>query len=262
METPNSNISPAAPASDPDREFAAALDAALGGGSGVVLEDRPKVNRQGGWADGRERHFSVQKYAHPGYNDDGKYNLQNISNTHEALITFLIANPQAKLRDVAAEFGYSQAWLSSLMRSDLFQARLRERQDEVFAGVAQEITEKLKSVADIGLEKLATQLEMSEDPRFIMESTKLALTNLGFGSKTGPVAGTVNAQNVQQNFYVASAADLEAARGRIMGSGGPGSPSQMPGPAQSEATLTETSSAEGRAEESETPALPYAGPAV
>lgn len=160
-----------------------------------------------------------------------RFELQHVSHTHEAIMNFMIARPDLPLRDVAHHFGYTQAWLSTLIHSDLFQARLREKQDIVFAAVAQDIPAKLAALADISLEKLTAKVEESEDPRFILESTKTALASLGFGNKGGAANGTVNAQNVQQNFYVASPADLEVARGRITGGAAPVSTAQMPGPA-------------------------------
>lgn len=228
---------------DTDDEFARALDAALGGGSNVLL-DGQRQNLQGGWATGRQGHFNDPTRARSSaFDEEGRYQLTDISHTHEAIMNFMIAAPQLPLRDVAAHFGYTQAWLSTLIHSDLFQARLREKQGLVMSGIAEDLTAKLKAVADVGIEKIAQQLETSEDPRFLLESTKLALTHLGFGAKPAAGAVNVNAQNVQQVF-VASAADLEAARGRILSGGNAGGVGsvppqvpQVPGPAQSEATL-------------------------
>jgi hypothetical protein len=169
-----------------------------------------------------------------------KFELSNISHTHEAVMNWMITNPEKSLRECAAHFRYTQSWLSVLIHSDLFQARLKEKQEQVFALVAQDVPAKLGALANIGTEKLLQQMEKSEDPKFIHEVTKTALASLGFGSKGAGPANNVNAQNVQQNFYVASQADLEAARGMI--TGGPrlvsgGSP--QGGHAPVDATLTQ-----------------------
>lgn len=47
---------------------------------------------------------------------------------YDELITMLLANPFRTQRDIAAEVGYSEAWLSRIISSDVFQAKLAERQ--------------------------------------------------------------------------------------------------------------------------------------
>lgn len=148
-----------------------------------------------------------------------RFELGDVSHTHEAIMNWMIAHPERPLRDCAAAFGYSQSWLSTLIHSNLFQARLREKQDQVFSGIKEDLTTKLGALADIGVEKLQAKMETSEDPKFILETTKVALATLGFGAKAG-AGPVVNAQNVQQNFYVASQADLVAARERMRSSSG------------------------------------------
>lgn len=144
--------------------------------------------------------------------------LQNISHVHEAIMNWMLANPDKSLKQCAAEFGYTQAWLSTMIHSNLFQARLREKQEHVFSGLATNINEKLVAGANMGMEKLVEHLEKSEDPKFIKETTTMMLDKLGFGAslRTGaPAPGNVS--NVQNNFYMASPADLAQARGRISG---------------------------------------------
>jgi hypothetical protein len=141
--------------------------------------------------------------------------LQNLSHLHEAIINWMLVNPARPLRECAKYFGYSQAWLSIIIHSGLFQARLKERQDEIFNQTVVPLADKLNAAAHIAVEKLTEKLESSEDPKFILEGAKTALASLGFGGGSGKNSQVVNAANVQQNFYVASPADLEAARGRM-----------------------------------------------
>lgn len=131
-------------------------------------------------------------------------------------MNWLLAHPNKSMRQCADEFGYTQSWVSTIVHSNLFQARLKEKQDAMFGMLATGLTEKLQAGADIGVEKLVEKLETSEDPRFILSTTTLFLDKLGFGSATRVAgAGQVNNGPVQNNFYVASPADLAAARGRI-----------------------------------------------
>lgn len=142
--------------------------------------------------------------------------LKNISHVHEAVLNWLIANPQRKLAECAQHFGYTQSWLSVMIHSNLFQAALKEKQEQVFSGLAGSINDKLMAGADIGVTKLVEKLETSEDPKFIKETTTMMLEKLGFGAQTRVAgAGQVNAGPVQNNFYMASPEDLQQARGRI-----------------------------------------------
>lgn len=195
-----------------DEEFARALDEALA---------RDPQNATGYQAPARPQ---------------GKFELQNISHVHESIMNWMIANPQLSLKHCAAHFGYTQSWLSTLIHSDIFQARLREKQDAVFSGIKEDIATKLGALADVGVERLQEKLETSDDPKLIMEATKLALSSLGFGAKTNASApSTQNAQNIQNNYYVASSADLSAARERMREVGSVSSPS-LPAPVSSDAT--------------------------
>lgn len=220
---------------DTDPAFADMLATALSKDGTVpdgALTGTNVKNGQGGWDAGRTTQVT--------HGQSERFELKNVSHTHEAIMNWMLVNPEQPLRMCAAHFGYSQAWLSSLIHSDLFQARLKEKQDAIMSNIAGDITSKLKVTADLALDRINTQLEISSDPRFNLEAAKLALTHLGFGAKNLAAPGAIgNAQNVQQNFYVASPADLVAARGRIAGGGGPVStvPSLDPAPAEATPTL-------------------------
>jgi hypothetical protein len=166
--------------------------------------------------------------------------IKSVSHIHESVMNWMIANPTRSLAACAQEFGYTQAWLSTMIHSNLFQARLREKQDVLFGDLATSLNDKLAAGADIGVTKLVTQLEKSEDPKFIKETTTMMLDKLGFGASNrvgGP--GVVHNAPVQQNYYMASAADLAEARGRIMHAPEPVQPqpsiAQIPPPDADEA---------------------------
>jgi hypothetical protein len=160
-----------------------------------------------------------------------KPEVQTVSHVHEAIMNWMIANPTLQLRDCAAYFGYTQSWLSTIIHSDCFKARLKEKQDAVFNVMAEDLGSKLHALADVSIEKLTQAVEASSDPRLLKESAELALKSLGFGNKPGGIGSVNGAQNVQQNFYVASPADLQAARGMIQSAAPPA------GSAQGEALL-------------------------
>ena len=139
--------------------------------------------------------------------------LLRLSHCHEAVMNWMLLNPDRSLRECADHFGYTQSWLSTLIHSDIFQAKLAERQEGIRARIADSIPRKLRMAADIGVEKLATHLEKSEDPDFILDATDKLLHRLGYAparSAGAPIAQQ-GSGNVQNNFFV-SAGDLEAAR--------------------------------------------------
>ena len=138
--------------------------------------------------------------------------IAKISFSHEAIINWLVLNPEKQLRDCAAYFGYTQAWLSTIIHSDIFQAKLRARQDEVFGEIVEGIPEKLRALADVSIEKLTQQVEQFDSPRLAMDACSLALKSLGYGAPAprGPVV-----QNVQNNFQV-SAEDLANIRQKML----------------------------------------------
>lgn len=148
-----------------------------------------------------------------------------LSHTHDAIINWLIINPQASLRECADFFGYTQPWLSSLLHSGLFQAALKERQEQVHTRVVASIPERLAAVADVALDKLATCVEKSEDPDYILDATDRVLHRMGYapasvrnpaGSPAG--AGIYQQNNLQVNI---NARDLEDARSVLRGLGRP-----------------------------------------
>lgn len=143
--------------------------------------------------------------------------IQRISHTHEQVMNWLILNPQRSLRECADEFGYTQAWLSTLIHSDIFQAKLRERQEEVFSRVASSIPQKLAAVTHVALEKLADKVAESEDPEFILDAADRALHRMGYAPQSarnpaGSPASGGHLPGNTTNVFMLGANDLHEAR--------------------------------------------------
>lgn len=137
--------------------------------------------------------------------------IKKISYTHEAMINWLISNPDRYLKDAAAYFGVTQPWLSTIINSDIFQAKLKERQDAVFASVASGIPEKLRACADIALERLAEKLTVVDDPELLLDASDKLLGRMGYSPAK---ASTVINNNTQVNTYSVSSEVLAQARER------------------------------------------------
>lgn len=81
---------------------------------------------------------------------------RGVNYSHEGMIELIIANPGISQNSIAAHFGYSPSWISTIMASDAFQAQLAKRRSEVinpillltaeerFRGVALRATEILE----------------------------------------------------------------------------------------------------------------------
>jgi hypothetical protein len=149
-----------------------------------------------------------------------------------------VLNPHLSLRECADHFGYTQPWLSQLIHSDIFQARLKERQMEVAARVAQSIPDKLRAVTDIALDKLAEKVADSEDPEFILDAADRALHRMGYApaSARNPAGSPAQLNQVsnQTNVFVLGQDDLHQARelmkvaGQLPSGLGPTAPPHSP----------------------------------
>jgi len=142
--------------------------------------------------------------------------LQKLSHTHDQMINWLLLNPEKSLRELADVFGYSQAWVSTVIHSDIFQAALKERQIQLASLVVQGIPDKLRRVADIGVEKLTQQLEQSEDPKFVLDATDKILHRLGYAPQSARApGGMVGGQSPAGVTVSVTVTDLQDAQNLI-----------------------------------------------
>lgn len=142
-----------------------------------------------------------------------KMQLQSMSVFHEELLNFIIvdARPGFQTR-AAAHFGVTRSWICQIIHTDMFQARLRDRQDEV-AGVVVDMRAKLATVADQALDRLADRVQLETDPKVLSDVADKALGRLGYGAPPAGSSAVVN--NTQNNYYGVDPANLAAARKRL-----------------------------------------------
>jgi hypothetical protein len=138
--------------------------------------------------------------------------IAKVSPRHDQIIAYLIANPTMKKGDIARHFNVTPAWLSTIIHSDIFQAKLAERQQEFFSVATAPIAEKLEALADLAIDELTDRVEVENDTAEVREIAKLALERLGY-SKGTQAPGAI----VQNNFNLTlSPAQLAAAREKII----------------------------------------------
>lgn len=141
--------------------------------------------------------------------------LQRISIKHEAILNYMLTNPAEKLGKVAEHFRVSQAWLSVIVHSDVFQGLLAEKNQEFSHESLIPLREKVLGVAHLAVDKLSEAIEHSSpvsDKAYIADTTNLVLKSLGYGASVGPAAGG-GAPVVNNTVIVANKDDLAKARG-------------------------------------------------
>lgn len=139
--------------------------------------------------------------------------IQRVKYTHDALIDVILTNPTVSQGELAKHFGYTQGWLSRVMNSDAFQARLALRKTEVVDPVLTlSIDEKLRALASQSLDVVMDKLAVSQNPDTALKALEITSKALGYGARQQNL-------NVQQNFVVAlppkaaSASEWAAAHG-------------------------------------------------
>ncbi len=135
--------------------------------------------------------------------------IKSISIKHNEIMDFLIANPRIRLGDVAIHFGITQAWLSQVIHSEIFQDQLKVKQDIGFHHTVLPIKEKLTTIAHQALDKITEELEKAQDLRDVKDVAADTLDRLGFGSKPIQAPGT---QYNQYNQTIVLKTELEEAR--------------------------------------------------
>lgn len=123
--------------------------------------------------------------------------IARVKYSHDAMIDLIIAQPGVKQGEIAKHFGYTQAWVSRVMNSDAFLARLAERKNDlVDPAIALSVDERLRAVAAKSLDVVLEKLELTPTADFALEAAAMASKALGYGARQ-------NNLNVQANFVVA-----------------------------------------------------------
>ena len=117
--------------------------------------------------------------------------------THDAMIDQILANPCISQNALAIHFGYTAGWVSQIISSDAFQARLAERSKEIVDPLLQiSVKAQFEGLINRSLEILREKLnrppEMIPD-NLALRSADLAAKALGYGAR-------VEQTNVQINM--------------------------------------------------------------
>lgn len=110
--------------------------------------------------------------------------IKKVRYTHDAMIDFIIVNPAASQRELAALFGYTESWISQVMSSDSFKARLEARKKEVTDPLLiQSVEERLEGVTRQALEVLGEKLEVTRSAELAAKVLDISTRALGYGAR-------------------------------------------------------------------------------
>lgn len=116
--------------------------------------------------------------------------LIRIRYTHEAMIDKIIANPWVSNIELAEYFGYSQSWVSTIITSGAFQAKLAERKEELVDPLIRlNLEDRFKALTSRSLEVLQAKLCRSIDDipdMLVLKAVELGTKALGLGMSDAP----------------------------------------------------------------------------
>lgn len=118
--------------------------------------------------------------------------IKKIRYSHDAMIDLIIASPGISQNEIAAEFGYTPAWISTVMSSDAFKERLAFRRGEIVdPTLTLTLEERFRGITERAAQVL--QDKLSAPSHLIPDN--LALKALELGAK-GVGAGGFGATSV------------------------------------------------------------------
>jgi transcriptional regulator with XRE-family HTH domain len=122
--------------------------------------------------------------------------IQKLNYSHDGLINLILANRGISQNELAARMGYSASWISQIMSSDAFQAKLLERAHEIEDPTLRStIEDGLKGMLSRSMEVLKEKLDgpsASIPDNLALRTLELSSRALGYGAREQTVAVQVN----------------------------------------------------------------------
>lgn len=123
--------------------------------------------------------------------------IVRVKYSHDAMIDEMLVNPGISQGELAGKFGYTQVWVSRVVNSDAFLARLAQRKgDIVDPSLALTLEEKFRAMASLSLDVVMDKLAVTKNPDTALKALEISSKALGYGARQQNL-------NVQQNFVVA-----------------------------------------------------------
>ena len=114
--------------------------------------------------------------------------IGHLNHKHEGVMRWLLLNPDRTQGDCARELRYTEAWISRIINSDMFQAEYKRRCRETGVADAHSTRARISGLAATAMEKLQEKIELpTAEPRLLKETADMALKHLGYGTAPAPV---------------------------------------------------------------------------
>lgn len=163
--------------------------------------------------DGQGQRAEVSFGGQQGLEPVGRGNKPSIARvryTHEAMIEEIVRNPAVSQGELARHFGFSDAWISTVVNSDAFQAKLALVKEELInPELRVQLNERFKALATQSVKVLMEKLAKPAD----QVSDQLALRAAELGAKALGMGGHQAAPTVVIN----STERLQSLAGRLVG---------------------------------------------
>ena len=112
--------------------------------------------------------------------------IQKLRYSHEAMIDLLITEPWISQNELADRFNMSASWISTIICSDLFQAKLAERRDQlVDPEIRMSLKTQFEGLLSRSMDILRTKLSASPESvpdQLAVQVAKMAGQSLGLGT--------------------------------------------------------------------------------
>ena len=111
--------------------------------------------------------------------------LKKVGYTHEAMIDLILQDPTVTSGELAELMGFSRPWVTRILASDSFQARLSQRKAALVDPLlARSINERLRSVAIRSMDIVEEKLAAEPSAAYAMEALEFATNGLAVTSGT------------------------------------------------------------------------------
>ena len=123
--------------------------------------------------------------------------LKRVHYTHDAMVDYILRNPEVPQNTMALYFGFSVPWVSTIVNSDAFQARLAQRKTElVDPAIVQDLEDRFKVMANQSLNIIQEKLAASKNVDVALKALDLSTKALGMGARIDKTPA------MQQTFVV------------------------------------------------------------
>lgn len=139
-----------------------------------------------------------------------------IKGVHEAFADYMLINPGCTLRDMGNVFGYSPAWICTVINSDMFKAYFATRREGISVSIAEDLPSRLAAAAHLATERIIEVVEKASDPEILIDAFDKVLHRYGYApnAKGGAQASVSIAQ--QNNIFYLSRDELAGARAKLL----------------------------------------------